>query len=311
MNEPRVPSLPRRLAVYFRVMFPLPTRVLGAVIAFYSVYLLLARVYRVRFSASTDTLFGLATLFLSTLLWRLLDELKDQDLDSQLFPDRPLVQGLVRYSDIRLLALASLLTVVVLNLNRGPATDVYFAYFALFVLSWQWWLFPRVVANNVWLVFLTHQTLVPLLFFYVWGVFAHATGIDARPWKAAVVSLLYWIPLFAWEIGRKVRAPEDETDYMTYTKRWGTRRAPTIAAAAILASGTAMTCFALAERLGVAFLVFHPLAAMASVALILRFIAAPAHRTNRVHAAVEVYGALFSLGNLVLLLPSAAPWTTA
>jgi 4-hydroxybenzoate polyprenyltransferase len=304
-------GLPHRLAVYFRAMFPIPTRALGAVVVFYSLYLLLARVYGVRPTIGRETLFGLATLFLSTLLWRLLDELKDQDLDSQLFPDRPLVRGLVRYSDIRLLALLCLLAVVALNLNRGPATDIYFAYFALFILSWQWWLFPRVVADNVWLVFLTHQTLVPVLFFYVWGVFAHNTGVDAGPGKAVAVSLLYWIPLLAWEIGRKVRAREDETAYMTYSKRWGTRRAPAIAAAAILASGAAMTAFALAHDLGIAFLVFHPLAALAAAALILRFVVASSRRTNQVRAAVEAYGTLFSLGNLILLLLPLAPWATS
>lgn len=304
MTGTQVPAagLPHRLAVYFRVMFPLPTRVLGAVIVFYSLYLLLARVYGVRASVGVETLFGLATLFLSTLLWRLLDELKDQDLDAQLFPDRPLARGDVRYSDIRLLALVSLLAVGFLNLTKGPATDIYFAYFVLFVLSWQWWLFPQVVANNVWLVFLTHQTLVPVLFFYVWGVFAFNTGLDAGAGKAVAVSLIYWIPFFAWEIGRKVRAAPDETDYLTYTKRWGTRRAPAITAAAILASGAAMTAFALAQELGLAFLVFHPVAALASAALILRFILAPARRTNQVRAAAEGYAVLFSLGNLVLLL---------
>lgn len=295
-------GLPRRLAVYFRVMFPLPTRVLGAVIVFYSLYLLLARVYGVRAAVGVETLFGLGTLFLSTLLWRLLDELKDQDLDARLFPDRPLARGDVRYSDIRLLALVSLLAVGFLNLHKGPATDIYFAYFVLFVLSWQWWLFPQVVSTNVWLVFLTHQTLVPVLFFYVWGVLVHNTGVDAGAGKAVAVSLIYWIPLFAWEIGRKVRAAEDETDYLTYTKRWGTRRAPAIAALAILASGAAMTAFAVAQGLGVGFLIFHPVAALVAAAVILRFIVAPARRTNQVPAAVEGYAALFSLGNLVLLL---------
>lgn len=294
--------LPHRLAVYFRVMFPLPTRAVSAVIIYYSVYLLLARVYGVPVTVGVETLFGLATLFVSTLLWRLLDELKDEHADARHFPDRPLVRGQVRYSDIRLLALVSLLTVVVLNLHRGPATDVYFAYFALFVLSWQWWLFPGVVADNVWLVFATHQTLVPVLFFYVWGVFAHNTGLDAGVGKAIAVSVIYWIPLIAWEIGRKVRAPEEETDYLTYTKRWGVRRAPAVAAVAILASGGAMTAFAIAQRLGVVFVVFHPVAALASAAVIGRFLRAPARRTNRVRAAVEAYGASFSLGNLLLLL---------
>lgn len=295
-------GLPGRLAVYFRVMFPLPTRLLGAAVAFYSVYLLLARVYGLRAGLGSETLFGLATLFLSTLLWRLLDELKDRELDARLFPDRPLVRGVVHYSDIRLLALLSLLAVVALNLGRGQATDIYFAYFALFILSWQWWLFPRVVADNVWLVFLTHQTLVPILFLYVWGVLAYNTGRTTEAGTAIVVSLLYWMPLIAWEIGRKVRAPEDETDYLTYTKRWGTRRAPAVAAATILASGAAMTAFAVAHDLGPAFVVFHPLAALASAAVILRFVVTPARRTNRVRLAVEGYGTLFSLGNLVFLL---------
>ncbi len=295
-------GLPHRLAVYFRVMFPLPTRALGAVVVYYSFYLLLAKAYGVRAAVGVETLFGLATVFLSMLLWRLLDELKDQATDSQLFPSRPLVTGEVRYSDIRLLALGSLLAVALLNLGKGLATDVYFIYFALFILSWQWWLFPRVVAHNVWLVFATHQTLVPLLFFYVWGVFAFNTGLAAGPGKAVALSLIYWIPFFAWEIGRKVRAPEDETDYLTYTKRWGTRRASAVAAAAILAAGTAMAAFAWAEGLGGGFVAVHLATGTAAAAVILRFTLTPARRTNHVRAAVEAYTVLFSLGNLVLPL---------
>ncbi len=295
-------SLPHRLAVYFRVMFPLPTRALGAAVVYYSFYLLLAKAYGVPAAVAAGTLFGLATVFLSMLLWRLLDELKDEALDPGFFPDRPLVTGQVRYSDIRLLALGSLLAVALLNLNKGLATDIYFLYFVLFILSWQWWLFPRVVANNVWLVFATHQTLVPVLFFYVWGVFAFNTGFDAGPGKAVALSLIYWIPFFAWEIGRKIRAPEDETDYMTYSKRWGTRRASAVVAAAIVAAGAAMVAFALADGLGIAFVVFHLVTAAVIAALILRFTLTPSRRTNRVRAAVEAYALLFSLGNLVLAL---------
>ncbi|MFQ6096668.1 MAG: hypothetical protein ACE5O2_03010 [Armatimonadota bacterium] len=295
-------GLPRRLGVYFRVMFPLHTAVPAALVIYYSFYLLLVETYGVEAPVRAATLFGLATVFLSMLLWRLLDELKDQAVDPRFFPDRPLVTGRVRYSDIRLLALGSILAVVLLNLSKGPATDVYFVYFVLFVLSWQWWLFPNLIANNVWLVFATHQTLVPVLFFYVWSVFAFNTGLDAEPGKAVALSLIYWIPFFAWEIGRKIRAPDEETEYMTYTKRWGTRRAPVVAAGAILGAGAAMAAFALTEGLGSGLVAFHATGAAAVALVILRFARRPTRRTNRVRQAVEAYVFLFSLGNLVLLI---------
>lgn len=302
LPAPRGRGLAHRLGVYFRVMFPLHTAIPAAVVVFYSFYALLAEVYGVRAPLGPETLFGLATVFLSMLLWRLLDELKDRQIDPRFFPNRPLVTGAVRYSDVRVLALVSLLAVAGLNLGRGPATDFYFAYFVLFVLSWEWWLFPDIVAPNVWLVFATHQTLVPLLFCYVWGVFAFNTGLGTGPGKAIALSLIYWIPFFAWEIGRKVRAPEDETDYVTYTKRWGTRRASAVVAAAIVAAGAAMAAFALAEGLGGAFVVFHLAGAAALAAPILRFTWTPTRRANRVRWAVEAYVFLFSLGNLMLLL---------
>ncbi|HET9315469.1 MAG TPA: hypothetical protein VFQ51_07745, partial [Vicinamibacteria bacterium] len=41
-----------------------------------------------------------------------------------------------------------------------------------------------------------------------------------------------WMPLFAWEIARKVRAPEEENDYVTYSRLLGPFGATLLTAAA-------------------------------------------------------------------------------
>jgi hypothetical protein len=172
---------PRRIASYFRVMFPLHVNVPAAAFMFYGFYIMAQLMASDEVRVGVDSLFGFATVVLSLLLFRLIDELKDEDVDAQLFPERPLVTGAVRYSDVRVLALGTILALLALNVGRGVATDVYFVYFVLFVLSWQWWLFPQEVAPRVGLVFLTHQPLVPLLFAYVYAVYLRTTGAPFDP----------------------------------------------------------------------------------------------------------------------------------
>ena len=37
--------------------------------------------------------------------------------------------------------------------------------------------------------------------------------------------LLLWMPFLGWEISRKIRGPQDETEYVTYSRLWGPKLA--------------------------------------------------------------------------------------
>ena len=294
-----MPGFLRRSATYFTVMFPLHAYLpFLAVLYFGFIALAQATASRpVRFEPGS--LFGFATLVLSFLLLRLMDELKDEGVDAQVFPDRPLVTGAVRYDDVRILALLSLLGVLALNVGRGIATQFYFAWFVFFVLSWQWWLFPRRVSQNVWLVFATHQPLVPLLFAYVYAAYVEASGAPFAWNELLSLCTLYWIPFFAWEIARKVRAPQDETSYLTYTKRWGTRLAAMIPPLCIGVGCAATVALGLAAGLSRGFTVVHLAAAALAIASMLSFLWHPRRAALLVRAPMETYMFIYCVAPIV------------
>ncbi len=289
----------RRSATYFAVMFPLHAYVpFLAVLYFGFISLAQATASRpVRYEPGS--LFGFFTVCLSFLLLRLMDELKDEGVDGQVFPDRPLVTGAVRYDDVRILALLALLGVLGLNLGRGVATQFYFVWFVLFVLSWQWWLFPRRVSQNVALVFLTHQPLVPLLFAYVYAAYVEASGAPFAWRQLLSLCGLYWIPFFAWEIARKVRAPQDETSYLTYTRRWGTRVAALIPPLCIGIGCAATVALGFVAGLSRGFALVHLAAAALAIAAMLSFLWRPRRAALLVRAPMETYMFLYCVAPIV------------
>lgn len=286
-------GFPARVATYFGAMFPPHVYLPLLALQFYGFYAIAQATRPGTVRIGSDSLFGLATVALSYLLLRLVDELKDEQVEPELFPDRPLVTGAVRYSDVRALALVALLAVVALNLGRGAATHLYFAWFALFVLSWQWWLFPARVAGSLWLTFVTHQPLVPLLFAYCYGVYLHTTGARPDLAQAAALCGAYWIPMFAWEIARKVRAPDEETAYPSYSRRWGTRRAASIPALSVLLAGAAMAAIGHGAGLSRGFALVHLGAAVAAAACIGGFLWRPRRGVLLVRTPVEAYLLVF------------------
>jgi 4-hydroxybenzoate polyprenyltransferase len=105
--------------------------------------------------------------------------------------------------------------------------------------------------------------------------------------------------LFLWEIARKVRAPDEETEYVTYTKRWGIRRVAVVLVISILTACVAMTT--LGEHTGCSrgFLVLHCLGAVLAMGCVVAFWRHPNRAALRVRAPIEAYVALFYASTIV------------
>jgi hypothetical protein len=81
----------------------------------------------------------------------------------------------------------------------------------------------------------THNPIVPLLLLHLASVAAAAWQRGWHDVDAGVLLPLvaaYWMPLLAWEIDRKIRAPGEENDYVTYSRILGPAGAVVLAAAA-------------------------------------------------------------------------------
>ena len=109
---------------------------------------------------------------------------------------------------------------------------------------------PRLLATLA-----THTPVVPLMLLHLVVLFA-TSGAPGGPLRPPVVALLvgqYWGAVIAWEIARKIRAPDEEDDYVTYSRLLG--RGGAVALAGAAQAGSVAAGFALTASAGL-----HPAA---------------------------------------------------
>ena len=173
---------------------------------------------------------SIVTAFITSLLFflqlRIADEFKDFEEDSEFRPYRPVPSGLVKLNELGFIGVMGALTQLILAWWLQPALLI------LLVIAWMYlvlmsieffareWLKAKPI-TYMW----THMLILPLVDFY-------ATGCD---WMAAGKSQpdgLWWFLGVSFcngiviEIGRKLRAPEDEeVGVQTYTVLWGRKSA--------------------------------------------------------------------------------------
>jgi 4-hydroxybenzoate polyprenyltransferase len=169
----------------------------------------------------------LAVAFVTALLFflqlRISDEFKDFDDDSRFRPYRPVPRGLVTLRELGWIGVGA----AIVQLGLAVWLDPWLVW--LLVLAWSYLaLMSREFFVPSWLkarpaAYLTsHMVIIPLIDLY-------ATACD---WRLAGHSLppvgLYWFLIVSYfngivvELGRKIRAPEDEEPGVeTYSAVWG------------------------------------------------------------------------------------------
>jgi 4-hydroxybenzoate polyprenyltransferase len=199
-------------------------------------------------AASLLTAFALSFIFFALL--RIADEFKDADDDARWRPYRPVPRGLVTLRELGFLGAGLMLLQLALSLVLEPLIALVlvasWAYFGLMVREFfaAGWLKARPFAYLV-----SHMVILPLIAFC-------ATACDwATASPGAVPEGLIWFLLasfgngFVIEIGRKIRAPQDEEPgVVTYSAAWG--RDIAVGAWLMALAVTGLCAFATALYLG-------------------------------------------------------------
>lgn len=285
-----------RMHGYLREMLPLPRHALAAVLAAAGIAGFTATVQGARGVLSLGPVLGTAwSLFAMQLILRLMDELKDAAIDRRLFPERPLPSGRVFESDIRgTLAATALLYLL------GNSYSVATAASALLVLGYSLLMFkrffaPALLERSLPITLATHTPVVPLIWLQAFVAAAHLQGmpLSALRWgPVALYVAMMWLAVLGWELSRKIRCAEEETEYVTYSQIFG--RAGAVAVAAGVQTGAALIGLAFYLRMGLGL----PYAVLLTLSWAVccwghaRFLFRPDRRTSR----LKPYASAFLIG---------------
>lgn len=215
----------KRLNIYFKEMFPLIPRLFLGFLLFFEIYFLVILTHGVKsFNIGVPEVVGAFTVFVFLLFLRIADDFKDYETDKTNFPERALPSGKVKKKDLKIVLAILLPTMITLNI-LFMNNIYYFIFLMVYGILMSVWFFSRhKIQNNLFLALITHNPIQLVLNAYI-------ISFTAIKYQIPIVTFLNVTILFAlyfdglvWEIGRKIRAPEDETVYTTYSKLIGYKK---------------------------------------------------------------------------------------
>ncbi len=203
-------------------MFPL-TAILGSVITAVAVQLTYLRLFDIRPASTLPLIIPAVVLTCISLLIRIMDEFKDYQDDLTNFPNRPLPSGRVLKKDLLGLGIFCVFLIVFLSL-----TSIQLLIWALITLCFtflmlKWFFIESIMRKSLPLAFITHHPVV--LFNFIYLLIACTQMNPAVTFDKALYILPVCLIFTNWEIARKIRSPEQETSYTTYSKIMGPRPA--------------------------------------------------------------------------------------
>lgn len=214
-----------RMYIYLAEMYPVPARVISSVLLYISFTAFLGSVHGVEVAViSPFTFVGSWSLFALMLILRLMDELKDKEIDRDLFSDRPLPSGRVSESDIGFTLVVMIGLLLGVNVWVGKAFWAAVFLVAYSSLMFRYFFVPEILRENLLLNLATHNPIIPITFLYVLILFCveHDLTINDVKWLNTILLMgMYWAVFLAWEIARKIRCREEENEYVTYSRILG------------------------------------------------------------------------------------------
>jgi hypothetical protein len=228
----------KRMKIYFSEMYPLPTRLFAVALLNLSFLTFLERIHGVRTMIfSWGTFVGIWSIFFILLILRLMDELKDKEIDRELFRQRPVPSGKVFESDIWFTLSLVIVLYVTINLVMDKVLWMSLVVLGYTFLMFKYFFIPRILRQHLLLNLATHNPVIPIMLLYLVMLFStthQLAWLNVRWGSTVLLIIMYWSMSFAWEIARKIRSGEEENAYVTYSRIFGR-------IGAVLVAGSAQT----------------------------------------------------------------------
>lgn len=215
----------KRLHIYFKEMYPIPSRLALGAIVFLEMHFIVSLN-----QGFTDFKFGIqevicAFTVFSFLCWlRIADDFKDYELDCRLFAHRPLPSGRVHKKDLKIFATILIAFTLIINLifmNNFIFCLILYTYGSLMAV---WFFQKHKIAKSLPLALVTHNPVQLILNLYVISFTVIKYDLQWFTLTNFMALFTLYFPALIWEVTRKIRAPKDETEYVTYSKLFGYKK---------------------------------------------------------------------------------------
>lgn len=296
---------------YLRVMFPPGQMLASAAALFLSVYFgLQALGGGAPLHAGPRAVIGIASTALWTLLIRLHDDLTDIAADRQLaqagdprYRHRPTVTGAVTPRDLQWLSRAALAAFVGLNLVYGLSWMLA-ACLTGWTLTWlgfRWFFVARWARDPGPLAYLARKGLTVLVALYAAAAYVDGAGWALTAWAVPLL-LAPCAAVAAWEVGRKIRLPGDETAYATYSRVLGWRGATLLAGGFVIAASALLLLVAAVTEAGSVYMLGLAGAALLALGACGRLLLRPTAQRAMLGLWMQVFGAVAHAGLALTLV---------
>ena len=219
----------KRWISYLQQMFPLKQNLPLSIVAFFATYYMAeAIIGKLSPKFEVNLLAGALTYGMFWLFLRVLDELKDYEIDKKLFRDRPLITGIVTIKDLERLAIWVAVFMIALNVFLPWINILFFSISLVYcLLMFKFFFIPK-ISKSLILAVISHNPVVLVIQLYILSFIVYKYGYGVFDTNIVLMMLMFWFLWLNWEIARKIRAPEDEDAYETYSQIFGLNGASAI-----------------------------------------------------------------------------------
>lgn len=216
----------KRLHIYFKEMYPIIPRLLLGFIVFMEIHFIILLNHGVtEFHVGVQELIGGFTVF-SFLMWlRIADDFKDYELDCRLFNHRPLPSGRVKKKDLAICIGLVIALTLILNLTFMNNFGFFLFLYIYGTLMSLWFFSKKKIQKSLPLALVTHNPVQMIMNIYIISFTVIKYGLVAFDLTNFLAAWTLYFPALIWEVSRKIRAPKDETEYVTYSKLFGYKKA--------------------------------------------------------------------------------------
>ena len=215
----------KRLNIYFNEMYPILPRLLLAIIVFCEIYFIILLNNGITdFDIGIQEIIGGFTIF-GFLMWlRIADDFKDYETDKKLFPKRALPSGKVKKSDLILICLFIEIVIIILNFSFMNNIIFFLVLYLYGFLMSEWFFQKSKIQPSLPLALITHNPVQMFVNLYIISFTCIKYNLKFITLTNILALWTLYFPALIWEVSRKIKSPDEENDYTTYSKLFGYKK---------------------------------------------------------------------------------------